>query len=294
MKTTNVHNLPKQFENYKKKNRHSSGGADITVTSLIDSPQVFRLKREHESKLSEDISDSVMSILGTAIHQILEDGAEPDHIVEQRFHATVDGFTISGAADVQIPQPDGSVKIVDWKTCSTSALSFNPKGKQEWSNQLNCYAALARLNGTDVSALEVVAICRDWTKSGKTRYRNYPECPVVRIDIPLWDEAEAYSYLESRVSAHRSGSNYECTDSERWMQSSSYAVMKDGRKTAVKIFDNSMEADSYIDELSRNFPIGKSKPEYSVVLREGKSIRCDGNYCGVREFCHQFKASQSK
>tara|TARA_R110000751_G_scaffold17042_5_gene53125 strand:- start:65 stop:961 length:897 start_codon:yes stop_codon:yes gene_type:complete len=286
---TNKFNLPETFERFQKKNAHSPGGADITVTSLIDSPQVFRLRREYSSERVEDVSDNVMSIIGTAVHKVMEEGAPAHYIVEERLHATVNGLRISGAIDIQIPNEDNSsVTISDYKTCSSMNLSYNPSGKPEWTAQLNSYAALARLNGKSVHALEVIAICRDWTRSGTKRYNNYPESAVVRIEIPLWDEDKAYAYLEERVAQHTGGANTQCTDEERWLNGSRWAVMKEGRKTAVRLFDSEAEAASFIEETSRNFPINKSKPVHSIVERLGTPTRCEGNYCGVRDWCKQY------
>ena len=289
---TNKFNLPETFERFQKKNSHSSGGADITVTSLIDSPQVFRLRREYSSQRVEDVSDNVMSIIGTAVHKVMEEGAPAHYIVEERMHATVDGLRISGAIDIQIPNEDNSsFTISDYKTCSSMNLSYNPSGKPEWTAQLNSYAALARLNGKSVHALEVIAICRDWTRSGTKRYNNYPESAVVRIEIPLWDEKKAYAYLEERVAQHTGGANIQCSDEETWLKGSRWAVMKEGRKSAVRLFDSEGEAASFIEETSRNFPINKSNPVLTMIERPGEATRCEGNYCGVRDWCKQYGSS---
>ena len=287
--TTNKHGLPEAFENFNKKNTHSAAGADITVTGLIDSPQIFRLRREHAEARTEDVSELIPALIGTAVHRILEEGAPDHHIVEQRFHVVVDGIKISGAADVQIPDEFGAVEINDWKTCSASALSFNPDGKVEWEQQLNCYAAMARLNGVAVRSLKVTAIVKDWSAAQKIRYKVYPELPVVVLDIPLWSEEEGYAYLEERVKAHKGGSNTRCSDRERWVKDTKHAVMKKDRKSAVRVFDTEAEAKEFLDGISRNFPIKQDKPQYWIEERGGEATRCAGNYCGIRDFCPQYK-----
>lgn len=45
---------------------------DISVTQLIDAPQVRMLKRKYSAELSADVSESLWALLGTAVHHILE------------------------------------------------------------------------------------------------------------------------------------------------------------------------------------------------------------------------------
>ena len=85
MELTNRHNLPETIHRVVLKDPYSKGEADFSVTELIDSPQIAYLKAKHDDEVTEDLSDLVMSILGTAIHHILEQGAGPDDIVERRF-----------------------------------------------------------------------------------------------------------------------------------------------------------------------------------------------------------------
>ena len=107
MRMTNHFNLPEAFVRFEQKNQHSKGTADFSATELIDSPRVRRLKAEHYDEIEEDISDRIMSILGTATHVILEQGAPSYCIVEERLSMMVDGKEISGGIDLQTPDGDG-------------------------------------------------------------------------------------------------------------------------------------------------------------------------------------------
>jgi len=286
MKRTNKHNLPSVFERFGDSFPYSTEGAKYGATTLLDSPRIRRLRQNHFQEIEEDIADSVFSLLGTAIHAILEGGSEPDQIVEERFHAEVEvngeKIGVSGQVDLQTPTPNGMI-LSDYKTTSSSAVMYNPEGKSEHHKQLNLYAAMARRNGVKVAGLEIISIVRDWTASGLNRYQNYPEASVVITPIPLWGCLKAEKYLRRRVALHESSAIPECTPEERWAKATTWAVFektKAGtvRKRATKVFDNEIEADLFAKDKGA-----------SVVERPGSFARCEGNYCGVAEFCEQFQ-----
>lgn len=65
---TNKFNLPEPLFNAIKYNSYRTGG-DISVTTLVDAPQVRILKKKHD--IEEDVSEMVWALMGTAIHEIL-------------------------------------------------------------------------------------------------------------------------------------------------------------------------------------------------------------------------------
>jgi hypothetical protein len=296
VKMTNRFDLPEAFIRFEQKNQHTKGTADFSATELIDSPQVARLKTKHYQEIQEDVSDRIMSILGTATHAILEQGAPLGSIVEERLSMVVDGVEISGGIDLQTPLPDdilwdeGGVQrvlISDYKTCSAFVIQTYPEGKPEWSNQLNIYAALAEANGRIVDSLEVVAIIRDWSSSAYKRNANYPEHAVVRVPIPMWEPEYRDEYIRERVELHTSSEDVRCTATERWERPTKYAVHELGksgvlRKRATRVFTSLLEADMFLS----------SKDDRGEVqVRFGENVRCKG-YCSVSEFCSQWKEIQ--
>jgi len=278
MKITNKNNLPSVFQNFSELNGHSSEGADITVTSLIDSPQIFRLRKEHDEEITEDVSDHIYSILGTAVHKILEDGSEDNCIVEERLHAEFDGMTISGAIDLQTPIGSG-FRLSDYKTCTAYTLVYNIEGKPEWERQLNCYDWLCRQNDKRIVELEDIAIVRDWSRASVGR-RHYPETPVVRVPITPWDPDMQDEYVASRIEAHKN-SEMGCSFAERWGKPERFAIHNDKSKSdrASKICDTHEEAVTWIG-IRSGFRVESRPPTYT---------RCDNNYCSVSEFCSQYK-----
>jgi len=284
MKLTNKHELPEVFENFDKKNPYSMGEADISTSTLIDSPQIQRLKLLNYTDLSEDVSTRLFSILGTAVHAILEGGAADGDIVERRLFADWDGCVITGQIDLMTPHL-GGYRLCDYKTCRAFAIQKEPNGKADWHNQLNIYGALARMNGIDVTGLEIVAIIRDWSAAGLKRNADYPIAPVVRIPIPIWPEDKVDQYISSRIEAHSAVDTPECTPEERWENPPRYAAMKilkTGKVAvrATRVFDSEPEAEEFISSSSQ---------EYAIEKRPSKSTRCEGDYCGVSQFCKQWK-----
>jgi hypothetical protein len=72
------------------------------------------------------------------MHYILEQGKVPGHIVEERLFAELDGWSVSGAIDLQI-ESDKGIEINDYKNVGSWAVMNE---KKEWEEQLNCYAWL--------------------------------------------------------------------------------------------------------------------------------------------------------
>jgi len=283
VKITNQFDLPESFLRFDQENQYTKGGADFSVTELIDSPRISRLKKLHDEEIEEDISDMVMAILGTAVHSILEQGAPTDSVVEERLSMVVDGVTISGGIDLQTPDLDGWI-ISDYKTVSAFALQANPEGKLDWTRQLNIYYALAEANGRLVNGLEVIAIVRDWSKSGTRRSRDYPQHAIVRIPIPMWDQAERDDYIRERVASHTAEELPECTAAERWARPTKYAVLAKGLRRAKKLCDSMEEAEAFASELN---------VDTEVEVRQGANIRCEG-YCPAATHCQQWQKLQEK
>ena len=133
MKITNKFNIPQTFINVLDRPTYSKGKAHLSATQLLDSPKVVALRRKFDDEIEQDASDMVFSLFGSALHNVLEHGKDENHLVEERLHAELDGWHISGAIDLQILHPEG-ISIRDYKTTSVWAVM---KQKYEWELQLN-------------------------------------------------------------------------------------------------------------------------------------------------------------
>jgi len=267
---TNIHGLPDALVNAVKNDPYTGGG-DISVTKLIDAPRRRTLNRQFKEFVVEDVSERIWSLLGQAVHTVLE-RSETTALVEERLYAEVNGWRVSGQFD-RITVADGVMQ--DWKLTTT----YKADGDKGWERQLNLLRWLAHKNDIQVEKLQVVAIFRDWKKGEAQRKPEYPQRNVMVIDLPVWSLEEAQKYAEERVGLHQlsdAGEEVECTEEERWYSGTTYALMKDGGKRAKKVEDT-IEA------------LGEIPSGHYVEERPGTNRRCEG-YCEVAPFCKQYQA----
>lgn len=282
MKLTNKHNLPDTFVNVIKRPTYSKGKANLSITELIDSPRVVNLKHRHWDDIEVDASEMVWSLFGSAVHGILEHGKGDNHIVEERMHVEFDGWHISGAIDLQEVYEDGII-IKDYKV--TGAWSVRNE-KQAWHDQLNCYAWLVEnAKRVSVKGLQIVAIIRDWSAREASVKADYPQAPIVVVDIPLWTPAERTAFVEKRLNSHSEayfesdigGSLPDCTSDETWEKKTTYAVKKVGGVRAKSVHATHEDAVA-------NLP----PKDYVIEIRPGERTRCK-SYCQVSDFCDSYK-----
>ena len=271
MNLTNVYDLPEALVRAIRNDPYTGGG-DISVTKLIDSPQVRALRKQYGHAVVEDVSDRIWSLLGQAVHTILERAGEEDHVkVEERLFAEVGGWKVSG----QFDRLDlHGTTLDDYKVTSTYAI----EGKIEWERQLNCLRWLAAQNGYKVDKLRIVAILKDWKKAKAKIDPSYPQVPVAVVQVPVWDLSEACTYISDRVAIHQAadeGNVPECTNEERWYSGTKFALMKKGGKRAIKLFE-------------RKEDIGDIPDGTFIEERPGIYRRC-ADYCEVSGFCEQYQ-----
>lgn len=293
MKITNKWGLPDTIVRAAKADDYSRGAARKSVTQLINSPKIDILRRQHYSKLTTDVSDMVWQLLGKGVHAILEKGVTEEHISEERLFMEIDGWLISGALDVQ-HMPEGIVldsgkkpiRIQDYKVCSYYSVK---EPKDAWEQQQNIYAELVEQVKPDceVISLQIIAIIRDWSRSMAKRDKTYPQSPILPIDLPLWDRDRRMDYIRQRVRVHQEAEISaqlgeelpECDYSDMWTSETTFAVKKEGAKRAKSVHTDFLEASDFV----------AANPGYQVEVRHGDRVRCSGNYCGVADFCEQYR-----
>ena len=285
MRLTNRHNLPETFVNILRRPTYTKGGSNISATELINSPRIVQLKRLNEEHLEEDVADRIWAIFGTAIHAVLEHGKDRNHLVEERLHAVLDGWSISGAIDLQVINEDG-IHVSDYKTVSVWSVMNE---KAEWEQQLNIYAWLVEtVKKTPVTGLSIVAIIRDWSRRESTIKEGYPSAPVKEIPIAIWDYETRTEFIRARISEHSAASFAAetktelpfCTPAQMWEKNTTYAIKKEGNKRATAVFEIKEEAEEKLAELGKG---------YVIETRPGERTRC-ANYCPVNKFCSQYEA----
>lgn len=287
MKITNKHKLPTPIVNALSKDTYTRGNSHRSVTQLIDSPRIRILTEKHWEDLEEDVSSKLWSVLGTAVHSMFEDADQGDSISEERLFVDVDGWTVSGAIDLQ--DADGPS---DYKCTSVWSVIYE---KKEWAYQLNAYAWLMRhAKGQISKQLKIIAVMRDWKGREAQSNADYPQSPIAEIRIPLWSESEQDRYMSERIKLHQDAEYANltgdklphCTDGERWMRPPQYAVKKGNNKRATRVLDTQEEAEGYIRS---KFPTGGAHIEH----RPGEPIRCAANWCRVADFCDQWQGERN-
>ncbi len=286
MKITNKHNVPETLVALASRDYYSKGKSDYSVTEIISPPRIQRLRRLHHEEMEQDVSDMLWQLLGSALHVVAERGVAEGHITEERLITEVDGVRLSGAIDIQKVESDGVI-ITDYKFTSAWALR---QDKPEWEAQQNIYAWLVEtVKGQKVKGIQICALVRDWSRREASVKPSYPQAPIQVLELPLWDSSYTEQYIKERIEAHRMSKVQAdwgdelppCSDDERWVRETKYAVMREGRKTAIRVFDTQHEA----DELA-------IKEKGYVEIRKGEAIRCTGNFCGVAQWCSQYQRSQ--
>jgi len=251
----------------------------ISVTELIQPPQIRALTLKHEAQIQEDAGDRLWALLGTLLHGALEVHAQglKNLVSEGKLTTTVRGWTVVGHYDLSEMLLDGEL-LTDYKL--TSVWSMRDGVKAEWEAQTNLYAELLRRADRWVNGIQIVAIGRDWSKLKAKFDRDYPRQQVTVLPVPLWTPEQASDYLDERVRLHQEaeqGHWEDCSAEERWAKPTLYALMKTGQKKAVKLYDTKHAAEMHV-----------AKGQY-VQIRPGTSTRCE-SYCSVSEFCSQWRA----
>lgn len=285
MKITNKHNVPETLVALASRDYYSKGRADYSVTEIISPPRIQRLRREHHENMEQDVSDMLWQLLGSALHVVAERGVADNHITEERIIADIGDVKLSGAIDIQRVTDEGII-ITDYKFTSAWALR---QDKPEWEAQQNIYAWLVeKVKGKKVIGVQICALIRDWSRREASVKADYPQAPIQVLELPLWPLEKTEEYIKERIEAHRMSKVQAdwgdelppCSDDDRWVRETKFAVKREGRKTAIRVFDTQHEA----DELAE-------KEKGYVEVRKGEAIRCTGNFCGVAQWCNQYQQS---
>jgi len=290
MKLTNKMNLPLAIKRAVENDPYDPSGSDISTTRLIAPPLIRHLEVKHKDEIEEDVADRIWALLGSSVHHVIERAKIENDLAEIRLFYKDDditnGWTLSGQFDYITSKGD----LIDFKTTSAwSALDALQNGKDEWEEQLNILYFLAKHNpdkvNIKINKLYIIAILRDWSKLQASKSDNYPQAQVVQIPIRLWSNEEQEHFIRERIRLHQQADIKEpdiCSPKERWRKEDSFAVMKDGRKSALRVLPTLNDAKEYLKE--KNMQEGK---DCLIVHRAGKDVRC-ADYCRVNKWCKHF------
>ena len=281
MKVTNKLNMPAAFVNAVSTTRHNAAGC-FSATTLNKGAKEIILTDRHFDEITVDAADSVWAVWGTAVHALLE--SQPDNnFHEESFKVPVSNSFVTGQVD-SYDMENGVIN--DWKTASVWKVQFNDFS--EWRRQGLTYAWLLQQSGLEVKKCRFVALLKDHSKTKAKNDSSYPQSPVFiyEFDVTPEDMADTAARILTKVQEIESAYKLDddaiepCSAEERWADGEKWAVMKNGRKTAIKLFDNSADADAMAGEMGN---------AYYVEHRPAISRKC-GDYCNCKDFCNFYKA----
>jgi hypothetical protein len=283
MKLTNEYGIPQTFINVLERPTYNKGKAHLSATQLLNSPKIVALTRKFDDEIEQDASDMVWSVVGSAIHNFLEQGKDENHIVEQRIHVEHDGWHITGAIDLQ-EVTTGGIHVKDYKFTSVWAAMNE---KPEWESQLNIYAWLVeKVKKVPVQSVTIAAMLRDWSRRDREK-EGYPKAPILEIPVKLWTMEEREAYIAKRISLHSAcefaietdGDLPDCTPEEMWEKPTVWAVKKKGNVRAKALYESEALATQALENYGK---------DYEIEVRQGERTRC-ANFCPVSQYCQQYR-----
>ncbi len=287
MQITNNFGLPeilvKRCQGGKHNKEHS-----VSATTLLSGIRAYWLNDRHFDEISGDVSDMVWSLFGTAFHSLLEEETENTFVEEYLSKKTpINNWTVTGKID---GYNMATCEIYDWKT--TSVWKVVNKDFDSWRFQGLVYAWLCKQNGLDVNRCQFIACLKDHSKMKAKLDSNYPQHPVVvyKFDVTETDLQEIEEKIIGKVAEIAENENTPdaelplCSAKERWAKEE-YAVMKEGRKTAVRVFKD-IENPKELAEKCADAVGG-------YVVNRSTDGKCNG-YCSCCEFCTYWKEHYCK
>ena len=287
MRITNNAKLPMPFVRMAEDN-YISTPKRYSVTTLLKPVREILLKRRYEQEYEQDCSDMVWLLFGKAVHGILEQyGTGESEFVEERLDYKLEnGYTVSGVIDFYDIDKG---EVVDYKTASVWKVLY--KDYSDWKKQGLMYAWLLKQYSLPCEKVVFYAILKDWSKTKAQFTADYPKSPVEMVEFYVTDKEieETYIFILSNIYElieYEEKSDEElplCSMEERWNDGDKFAVMKNGRKTALRVFDNVEEAETYKDEKGGDF----------IETRKGVDKKCI-DYCLCCTKCAYWQSLQGE
>lgn len=249
MKITNKTNLPAPFlrmaqSDYEAKPKRYS------ATTLLKPVREILLKRRHDANIEQDCADMIWLLFGQAVHHILEKyGTGESEFTEEKLTVELEnGYTVSGIIDFYDLDKG---EVVDYKTASAWKVIY--KDFDDWRKQGLIYAWLLRKNGLPCNKATFYAILKDHNVQKAKHDADYPKLPVQKVEFKVSDEeiAEIDKFIREKIDLlikYENAPDDElplCAPEDRWNDGDKYAVMKKGRKTALRVLDSEEEAELY-------------------------------------------------
>lgn len=286
MKLTNNLGLPAALIKALENDPYDAGDSDYTATSLLKPVQMKALAERYHDQLTEDAEDGIYRLYGQVAHGILERANMAD-LAEKRFFMEVSGKKVSAQIDT-LCLVDGTLS--DFKMTTSWGFKKSSPPKADWIAQLNIQRYLLKLHGYTINKLQIIGLLRDWQIRESKTNPDYPDAPIVILDIPIWSDEQTLSFMEMRIAEHEAAKFIpdemltECTFEERFAGKESWAVVKRGKGGKARAIAGGVQ---FSEEAAQSL-CEKNPGTYVEYRREDPLKRCQ-NYCNVSQFCAQYK-----
>ena len=258
MKITNNTNLPQVFVDIAQEDYTYKKG-EYSVTELLKGIREIRLTREHYHEIEVDVSNMSNLIFGNAVHHLLE-LKDTHNVTEKKLKVKVGDKWLKGRFDAYDSE---TYTLIDYKTASSYKIK---KGMfEDWRKQGLMYAWLCKQNGIYVDKVQFIVMIKDWKARDEISPIYVYEFKVLTLDL-----REIEEWIKARFLLL--DTDTPCTETERWTTPTKYAVMKNGGKRALKVYNNKEDC------------VGG---DY-IETRLGTDKKCE-SYCDVKQWCKYYK-----
>lgn len=283
MKITNRANLPMPFVRMAE-DKYEIKPKRYSVTTLLKPVREILLNRRHNAEIEQDCSDMIWLLFGKAVHAVLEQYSEgASEFAEEKLTVGLEnGYTVSGVIDLYDLD---KAEVVDYKTASVWKAIY--KDYDDWKKQGLAYAWLLRKNGLPCERVVFYAILKDWSKTKAKTDHEYPQSPVLRVEFNIKEIDEIDKFIRNKIDEiifYEDKPDSElplCSEEDRWNDGNKYAVMKKGRKTALRVLDSMEAAEEWKSTNGGDF----------IETRKGTDKKCI-DYCLCCTKCDYYKSLQ--
>lgn len=263
-----------------------------SATTILNPTRQIILSRRYGDQITQDVSNMIWMLFGTALHSILENAKEEDYQFKEEYlkqdlgilDESLKGYTLSGKADLLDVLKK---RMTDYKT--TSVFKIQKKDYEDWRNQLLIYSWLFIKIGFEVDNAEIIALLKDWSSTKAKVDKSYPQLQVQRVpfkftkkDFERIEEFIINKFKEIKYCEQLPDEKLPmCTEEERWNTGMTYAVKKKKNKRADRVYDDLKQAEEHLERVGDK--------EYEIEYREGTDKRCL-EYCSCCMFCPYYKS----
>jgi hypothetical protein len=294
MKFTNNTNLPGFVHRMVTKDNYPKHSWDtFSVTELFKGPKEIILSRRFADDIEVDIADMAAILLGNALHEYLEGVVKDSELSEERLAVPLDTkygtVYISGAFDLYDYTKQ---HIYDLKSSAAMSIQFKKKDNfADWKKQLRTYWWLLQRAGFPVRSASNLVVTAGHSKYQSRKNPDYPKHSIIEIkhDLPAVfngeEEADMRQEYTEKIEQVLKYKDVEsdlipaCSPEERWERDECWAIMKKGRKTAVKRHFSEFDAEVHLANLD---------DKHYIEHRPGMPTKCV-DYCWANQQCSFYR-----